>query len=492
MMKIVAFGGSIRSTGKSESAVLELATKSNNIDELIKNAKQALESTKLSNSEITAAAALMGARQLGAEISYFPLRKLFKVRESSVVDFDPTKLKLDSDIPYVDTLSMNNKNLTRLFDTIKNSDGVILSTPVYFGDRSSVANKLLQLTAQNNMLKNKSFGVVSVGAKRNGGQETANIFSIYEATAQGALAVGNGPKTCQYGGTVVAGDTGRVVDDVWGLETCYATGKRVTQTAQIYQKGLSAANYSHTIRKNDNENIVDTFKLKILVTMDYRDGRALATVKQLTSKLQKEYGNKADVQIVELIESDIFRCIACNICPIPEKMDKHPTKIEKYACIIENKSDKLNEIRETLLDADGILICSLNDIERGHDTIISRYQAFVERTRFIRRNNFELTNVPISSLFINNIEADNNSILDLKTMVSYIRHNSIILKPIKVVTHQGNILVNGEDQMRNFIDTAMVINQGRKNSTPIEVNYVAGGDGGYKDDRLDQSSSKRI
>ncbi len=492
-MKIVAFGGSIRSNGKSEKTVLDLAAQSTDVASLIENAKIALENNKLSNSEITAAAALMGAKQMGAEILYFPLRKLFKFRESSVVDFDPKKLKLDSDIPYIDTLSMNKETLSALFDAINSADGVILSTPVYFGDRSSVANKLLQLTAQKNMLKNKSFGVVSVGAKRNGGQETTSIFSLYEAIAQGAFAVGNGPKTSQYGGTVVAGDAGKVVEDEWGLETCYATGKRVAHTAQIYKTGLTSLPLSRTIRKEENSNNKnDVFKLKILMTMDFRDGRALDIIQNLTNKLATEYNNSIDIDIIELVESDIYRCIACNICPIPEKMDQNPSKTEKYACIIENKSDKLNVIREQLLDANAILICSLNDIEKGHDTIISRYQAFVERTRFIRRNNFELTNVPIGSLFINNIEADNNAILDLKTMVSYIRHNSIILKPIKVVTHQGKILINGEDQLRNFIENAMTIDQGRKMTKPIEVNYVAGGDGGYKDDRLDKLSNQRV
>ena len=159
-MKIVAFGGSIRSTGRGIASVMDLISECEDHKDIASKAPKYIEEGRLSNSEITAAAALLGAKQCGAEIEYFPLRKLFKRKEEKVENLDHDKLKLDEGIAYVDTLAMDEKGLEALYKAVETADGVILSTPVYFGDRSSVANKLLQLTNKFRLLENKPFGVV--------------------------------------------------------------------------------------------------------------------------------------------------------------------------------------------------------------------------------------------------------------------------------------------------------------------------------------------
>ena len=79
-------------------------------------------------------------------------------------------------------------------------DGVILSTPVYFGSCSSgIRNFILDFD-----LADKAVGCLSVGAKRNGGQETAILQALHLAATKGAVITGNGPPTAQYGGTALS------------------------------------------------------------------------------------------------------------------------------------------------------------------------------------------------------------------------------------------------------------------------------------------------
>ena len=86
-------------------------------------------------------------------------------------------------------------------------------------------------------ISGKVGGVVSVGAKRNGGQETCNIFTMYDLLRMRCAVVGNGPKTSQYGGTVWAGDKGTIREDNYGIESCIATGMNVSRTAELVNPG---------------------------------------------------------------------------------------------------------------------------------------------------------------------------------------------------------------------------------------------------------------
>ncbi len=91
---------------------------------------------------------------------------------------------------------------------------IIVSSPVYFGDRGSLVQSLFEFIESDPLLRQdmagKIYGGLAVGAKRNGGQETTLIYQMLDMLDMGLLAVGNGHETtAQYGGTAKAGDVGR-------------------------------------------------------------------------------------------------------------------------------------------------------------------------------------------------------------------------------------------------------------------------------------------
>ena len=75
----------------------------------------------LSNSEVVLAAGLWGAYQLGCEIEHLGLSRHFPANLSEGVDLDELKERLIA------------------------SDAILLSTPIYFGYRSSVAHDLIEM-----------------------------------------------------------------------------------------------------------------------------------------------------------------------------------------------------------------------------------------------------------------------------------------------------------------------------------------------------------
>ncbi len=155
---------------------------------------------RISNTEALVWMALFGAVREGATIDVVLLNEIYRKGRN---EQDDQKLK----------------------EKLTVAQGIVLGTPVYFGDCSSYVDLFLS----NHCLQNKAFGVVSAGAKRNGGQETTNMYTLMEALSQGAMIVGNGPPTSQYGGTGWAGDVGAILDDNFGLDTSLGTGKRVTE-----------------------------------------------------------------------------------------------------------------------------------------------------------------------------------------------------------------------------------------------------------------------
>src|SRR5271165_1913452 len=83
-------------------------------DELYKNLKKLKGDRGLSNSEVVLAAALWSASQLGADIDHLSLSEYFPEHGRG-------------------------KNLDQLKNMVLSADGLLLSGPVYFGDRGSLA-----------------------------------------------------------------------------------------------------------------------------------------------------------------------------------------------------------------------------------------------------------------------------------------------------------------------------------------------------------------
>jgi len=113
--------------------------------------------------------------------------------------------------------------------------GIIIGTPVYFGNMSSLCKAFLErcivLYQPDYALHNKVAGVVAVGGSRNGGQE-ATIQSVQMSLfCQEMILVGNGRPSSRLGGTVWSGVEGGVLKDEYGMTTTKALGRRVAEVA---------------------------------------------------------------------------------------------------------------------------------------------------------------------------------------------------------------------------------------------------------------------
>ncbi len=443
-MKVLTLCGSIRAHTSQYDAVIELAHTKGAVSKFVRKGKSLIRAgITLSNSEILAAATMKGARSIGANIDYFPLVVLFHHKESNVLDL---RLRLSKEsamdeLAYIDTLSIVEEKLEELYTKIAEADGVILSTPVYFGDRSSVANKFLQVTVRKNLLQNKIFGVASVGAKRNGGQETCNIYSMIEALNQGALVVGNGPPTSQYGGTAVGGDQGDILEDKLGIDTAFGVGIKVAHVSEMYSKDKDPADQVR-------------IRIDILVTMDTGERFLTKYLKDLTSRVEKSIP-QVEFVIHEFIDSTIYRCLGCTTCPVPPGDSEKTSK-----CTIKDHEDCLEKLRDSLRRSDCAIIAGLNLLD--YEKIISRYQVLTERMRYIRRSNFELTDLLVTGLCYNQFGATANSIHTIKTLTSYIRHNTTFYKPIDIFEYNGKILNDGEEPLVELCNAARRMKEGKQ------------------------------
>ncbi len=115
-----------------------------------------------------------------------------------------------------------------------NVGGIIVGTPVYFANMTSLCKAFLDhcivLWKRKGALTNKVAGVVAVGGTRNGGQELT-IQSVQAALmCQEMIVVGNGRPGARFGATLVnKGDD--ISADEFGLLTAEKLGRRVAEVA---------------------------------------------------------------------------------------------------------------------------------------------------------------------------------------------------------------------------------------------------------------------
>jgi len=113
--------------------------------------------------------------------------------------------------------------------------GIIIGTPVYFGNMSSLCKAFLErciVLWQNDFaLSNKVAGVVAVGGTRNGGQEVTIQSVQISLFCQEMTLVGNGRPGPRLGATVWSGAKGGVLEDEFGMTTTKALGRRVAEVA---------------------------------------------------------------------------------------------------------------------------------------------------------------------------------------------------------------------------------------------------------------------
>lgn len=388
-------------------------------DEIYKSLRRLSSKQGLSNSEAAVTCALWGAAQNGAEIEYLSLADHF--RTSGEVS--------------------NKEALNR---ALIEADGIVLSTPVYFGDRSSLAQSFLEYCLENKeisrAIEGKVYGGLTVGAKRNGGQETTLIYQMLDMVNANMLAVGNSSETTsQYGGTAVAGDIGTFGSDEYGINTCIGTGARVAEVAEILDAGKSIQ-------------MRGKIKLHLWLLQDDKngDGKDFFTN---WSKTMMEERDDVEIKIWDIAEENVARCIACDVCPIDIGSK------EDYRCIISSKSDFFKCNHAELLEADAVLLCAYSPEDKSE--IISNYQQFIERTRYIRRDNYLFSNLLFSPFVVSELNARQN--LHLRMITSGVRHNTVIHHPLIGMLHKGGVINEESLKMAStsFIDKANQIVAGR-------------------------------
>jgi multimeric flavodoxin WrbA len=365
-------------------------------DTLYKNLKKLKGDRGLSNSEVALAAALWAAHDLGCEIEHLALSEHF-------------------------TENGREHDLDRLKAALLSCDGFLLSTPVYFGDRGSLAQSLLELIRTDAELRRglegKVYAGIAVGAKRNGGQETTLIYQLLDMVGCGMLGVGNDSETTsQYGGTGWAGDVGTMPADAYGLDTSMGAGRRVARVAAL-------------LKMADGRTLADPCKVAFWILQDKED-RAAAFLRQVLDAGRFDF----EPDVIQLADAHVVRCLACDVCPTHIDVD------QAYRCIIKSKRDALPDLHERLLTADAIVPVTYS----GHDSrgVVSMYQQFIERTRYLRRGDYVFSDLVCAPLVVEELGASEN--MQVRSMTSMIRHHTIILKPMTLYVRDGEALNAGQ------------------------------------------------
>jgi len=364
-------------------------------DVIYRNLRKQRNARGLSNSETALGAGLWGCYNDGVDIDHVGLARYFPMRGEA-------------------------QNLDELKAKVMSADGYIISGPVYFGDRGSVAQEFISWLKSDseivNHLQKKAYAGLAVGAKRNGGQETTLMFQIFDMCQLGMHVVGNDAETTsQYGGTVVAGDIGTAGEDNYGLDTSIGTGRRIA-------KVVSLAGNSKSLK------LADRPRISIWAIQDDDDRAGRAYIEKWCEEVSKNIDVKFNY--MDISAETVHRCIACDLCPT------HVGPLEEYRCIINDKNDFFKANHEKIVDTDGILLAAYSP--RNWHQLNSVYQRFIERTRYFRRDDYVFSNFIAAPLVISEIESQQH--ISMRMSMSLLRHNTILSKPLIGRMENGNIL----------------------------------------------------
>ncbi len=379
-------------------------------DELYRELQRTGGLRGLSNSEVCLAAALWAARDKGVDIDHIPLSEHFPA-DGQPRDIDGLKTRLRA------------------------ASGILLATPVYFGDRSSIAQRFIEMIRSDPPLRadlaGKVYAGVAVGAKRNGGQETTLIYQMLDMINLGWLGVGNdSDTTSQYGGTAHAGDIGTAPKDEYGINTCLGTGRRMARVSRL----LATA---------EGIELKDAPRFGIWVMQDTN-----GTARRLAERHFAALGEAAEVQTINLVDSNIRPCLACDICPIRVGPD------DEYRCIIGRRVDGMKVLHEALLWPDVLVPTVYSPTDR--EGLVSVYQEFMERTRYLRRGDYVYTDRLVVPLVFAELNAAEH--FDVRLMTSFIRHHTVMHKPVIGWLQDGQLL--NADEVSAGIAAALI--QGKR------------------------------
>lgn len=388
-------------------------------DEIYNSLKGLSGDTGLSNSEAALAAGLWGVLQEGADIDHLSLSSHF-----------PPSGKINK--------------VDELRNKILEADAILLSGPVYFGDRGSQIQAFIEFVTANDdvidHLRGKVYGGIAVGAKRNGGQETTLIYQLLDMVNMNMLGVGNSSETTsQYGGTAVGGDVGTLWKDDYGITTCIGTGQRVARVANY----LALA---------DGHKMVNKLRLDVWLLQDIPSHRGRDLYEEWAERIM-ESDPELDIKIRDFTNETVTRCIACDLCPTDVGVR------EEYRCIISTKSDLFSNQHADIIDVDAVLLAAYSPKDR-HE-INSVYQSFIERTRYWRRDNYILGDRLWAPFVISEVSANQN--LHIRMLTSAARHHTVVHHPLIGVEYKDEV-INLEDiveQGKSFVENARRVMIGR-------------------------------
>jgi multimeric flavodoxin WrbA len=384
-------------------------------DKVYSNLRRERTTGGLSNSEAALAAALWAAARAGCEIDYVSLSEFFSSKNSA-------------------------RNIDQLKEHLRAADGILVSTPVYFGDRSSLSQSMVDLVRDDDYLRdelrNKVYAGIAVGAKRNGGQETTLIYQLMDMVNSGFLGVGNdSDTTSQYGGTGHAGDVGAMPDDDYGLWTSMGAGRRLAHVSAICRLGRETT-------------LSGPVRIMFWVLQDRRD-RAMALVHELVDELH----DGVDATIIKITEKTIRRCIACDICPT--RVDIDPV----YRCVMRGGDDDMGDIHDHLLSHDAVVPVVYSSRDRSG--LISNYQRFIERTRYLRRGDYVFSDCLTTPLVLEDLGVHQN--MHIRMATSLLRHHTILTAPIVAYSQHGRLLNSRQvsEGFAEFVSAARIVAAGR-------------------------------
>lgn len=385
-------------------------------DEIYSNLRALRGDRGLSNSEVALAAGLWSAADGGCEIDHVSLSDHFPATGVS-------------------------RRLDELKERLRAADGILLSGPVYFGDRGSLAQDLIDLIRNDETLRadlqDKVYAGIAVGAKRNGGQETTLVYQLMDMIRLGLLGVGNdSDTTSQYGGTGMAGDVGTMAKDDYGLSTAMGTGRRIAQVTQLMEMGAVEPRHGGPVR------------ILFWVLQDC-DRRAAKFVSRLV-----ERASGVEATVVEAADQYVARCIACDICPT------HIGPDEEYRCIIRGgRRDRMATFHEVVHGQDAVIPVVLSPSDRSG--LDSAYQRFIERTRYLRRGDYVLSNTLTAPLVLEEVGVLEN--MHIRMSTSMLRHHTVLSEPMVAYVHGGEVLNSAavSETFDRFVDRAALLTTGR-------------------------------
>jgi multimeric flavodoxin WrbA len=160
--------------------------------------------------------------------------------------------KTKTDGRYIPCVQADKDDVKDVLERMVAADGLVISTPVYFGLPSDLFSRFVMRTRilrhQDFRLANRPVGVMAIAGRRSGGAETTIISAWLPLIRNGCLLVGNGDATSQYGAIGWAGKREEILTDEWGMEQGFQVAERVYHVARLVKAGAAALGFTSPMR----------------------------------------------------------------------------------------------------------------------------------------------------------------------------------------------------------------------------------------------------